>query len=282
MTTRDLLEQDKESLLRRLSGADTPQTAVTALDDELGRILLKYSETAPSPRVGAEARYALSTARAALSLVDSAGEIKTWEETTPQKVSPSFLPLLLGGVAALIAAGLLLSLNPGALAVFAWLLMAGGGICLFYAGLKLSHRKEAPDRKVRMETRLDGDKIYHALLGTLTVIDSNLEDAHLAEAAEEEPPLPGEEVKSAIPADELALMGNLLMSAYASRGEAGADEIIGDIRFYLHKKGIEVVDYTPETSRYFSRMPSKNKGTLSPALIQDGAVLVKGLAAAGQ
>lgn len=269
-------------LLGRISGADTPQTAVSALDEELGRILLKYSESNPSPRLGAEVRYAVSTARAALSLIDSTGEIKTWEEAEAKKTAPAFLGFLAGGAAAVIIAGLIFALAPGVLETLAWILMVGGAGLLFYAGLKAGRSKQAPASKVRFEAKPDGDKIYHALLTTMTVIDSNLEDARLEEAAESEPPLPGEEIKSAIPEDELSLLGNLLMSAYASRGDEGAEEIISDIRFYLHKKGIEVVDYTPETSRYFSRMPSKNKGTLSPALLQDGAVLVKGLAAAGQ
>lgn len=283
MTTRDLLERDKEALLGRISGADTPQSAVTALDDELGRILLKYSETNPSPRIGTEVRYALSTARAALSLIDSNGEIKTWEEAEPKKeLSAAHLAPFGGGALAVIAAGLIFSLAPDILSALAWVLLAVGAFCLFYAGLQMGRGKRTPDKKVRFETRPDSDKIYHALLSVMTVIDSNLEDARLEEAAEAAPPLPGEEVKAAIPADELSLLGNLLMSAYASREEEGSREIISDIRFYLHKKGIEVVDYTPDTARYFSRMPSKGKGTLSPALIQDGTVLVKGLAAAGQ
>ena len=53
--------------------------------------------------------------------------------------------------------------------------------------------------------------------------------------------------------------------------------VISDVRFYLHRKGIEVLDYSEENKRMFSRMPGKKAATLKPALVKDGKVLAKGL-----
>ena len=68
------------------------------------------------------------------------------------------------------------------------------------------------------------------------------------------------------------------------------------IRFYLHRKGIDVVDWAGEdavsgpggaaaaavNSAWFDMMPAYEGGTLRPALIADGKLLKKGMASAGR
>ncbi|MBO7667247.1 MAG: hypothetical protein J6T26_02170, partial [Firmicutes bacterium] len=74
-----------------------------------------------------------------------------------------------------------------------------------------------------------------------------------------------------------------------------ADEEISQIRFYLHKKNIDFVDWAADTvkqsankedgtagkSGWFDMMPAFRSGTIRPALSYDGKLLKKGLASAG-
>ena len=75
----------------------------------------------------------------------------------------------------------------------------------------------------------------------------------------------------------MELISGLLTSAYGAPGESVSQTVISDVRYYLHRKGIEVVDYSEENRRMFSRMPGKKEATLKPALVKDGKVLAKGL-----
>ena len=96
---------------------------------------------------------------------------------------------------------------------------------------------------------------------------------------------------------ELELLSRLLEDAYGRRGEdEQAEEEISQIRFYLHRKGIEAVDWTGDTERqngtegggaggrggWFDMMPAFESGTLRPALVFDGRLLKKGMASAGK
>ena len=51
------------------------------------------------------------------------------------------------------------------------------------------------------------------------------------------------------------------------------------MKYYLHRHDIEAVDYSEKTESYFDVMPSSRPGTLRPALVRNGKLLKKGLAA---
>ena len=55
--------------------------------------------------------------------------------------------------------------------------------------------------------------------------------------------------------------------------------MISELKFYLHKKKIDVIDYDGENKELFERMPSQSTGTIRPALVIADTVLRKGLAA---
>ena len=117
MNIRDLLEKDKERLMTRLANADNPEQAARECEDEIGRLLLEYNEQAPSDRVGEAAYYSMQTARAAISLVDSTGEIRAYERTGVTEVSgKNYVIPLAGGIGAMAAGGLVLALAPAVLA----------------------------------------------------------------------------------------------------------------------------------------------------------------------
>ena len=65
-------------------------------------------------------------------------------------------------------------------------------------------------------------------------------------------------------------------------GISYALEKIDDIKYYLHKQQIEVVDYSKDTAQYFDLMPGTQSGTIRPALVADGVLLKKGLAQTGK
>ena len=107
MKTLPLLEQDKEKLLSRLSVCDTRDAAVSAMDDELKRILYQAIETSGDEALTTDVQYALATARAALPLINVNGEIRVYERTADAGAisSKRQFPLLLAAGTARTAGG---------------------------------------------------------------------------------------------------------------------------------------------------------------------------------
>ena len=90
--------------------------------------------------------------------------------------------------------------------------------------------------------------------------------------------------------DELELFAGLLEAE--TSGDSGyALDQIGNVRFYLHRQGIETVDYTQEHDSWFERMPAapgaggvglfadRSVKTVRPALVRNGELVKKGIAA---
>lgn len=280
MNTRDLLEKDKERLMNRLANAASPQEAARECEDELGRILIEYNEQAPSDRVSEAAYYSMQTAKAAISLVDSTGEIRAYERTSGAPVSKkNYVIPLAGGVAATAAGGLMLVLAPAAVAPIGLVALVAGFAAAFVGGVRFGARRSQPVLRDQIfETRVDGGKIYSNLLRMMTVIDRNLSDVHGREK-QETPNLTVKTEKAS--AEELELLAGILESAYARRDEGDSEDIISSVKFYLHRQGIDVVEYTSENERWFNKMPSKRRGTIRPAFVKDGGVLIRGIAAGG-
>lgn len=126
---------------------------------------------------------------------------------------------------------------------------------------------------------MDGEGIYQALHTAVMVMDKNLDDVRSAsewevrrkENAGDAPALASEEAN---------LYGSLLEAWYSKDGDMAMDRL-ADLKYYLHKKGIDCVDYTAEHAAWFDLMPSFKEGTLRPALVKDGTLLKKGLASGG-
>ncbi len=283
MKIRDFLEKDRERLMNRLATADTADKAINVCEEELSRILLQYNEEVQSERKSEVAAYSLQTARAALPLVDSTGEIKVYERTLSSGKIPGakrwMIPFGAGGAATVVGA-LLLALAPHAALPVAIIFLAGGCVASFIGGSQVGGRRGGtPAKKEQLlEAKLDNNKIYHNLATVLTVVDQNLEEAALKDDAENTVRLPDHNDLN-IPKDELKLLADLLENAYSVPDPSVNADLVSEIRFYLHNKQIEVVDYTEENAKWFSKMPSKKNGTLRPALVQNGIVIMKGLAA---
>ena len=80
---------------------------------------------------------------------------------------------------------------------------------------------------------------------------------------------------------EIELFSDLMAASYSGDPEYALEKI-EEIKYYLHRQQIEVVDYSEDTAQYFDMMPGARGGTIRPALVADGALLKKGLASTGK
>ncbi len=274
MKLTELLEEDREALLRTLRGAGEPARAQEALERELDRLLFAYNDAAPSPRQRESASAMLAALRAALPLSDSVGEVRIWE-SRPARKSPrlSALPLalLLFGCAACVAAAALMYAKEIAPAICALPLLGGAALALFSV---LSGRGRAPAAERKTEAVTDWDKVYRTLHTAALVMDQTLEDTASAERWEQRRrDTQGAEFSPA----ELGLMAELLEGLYAADGEYALEKL-GAVRHYLRARDVELVDYDPQHAELFDRMPGAEEATLCPALVQRGHVLRRGTA----
>ena len=290
MTINEFLEKDKERFLQRLSSASGAERVIQICEEELNRILLQFNEANTDKRTGEEAWYAMQTARAALPLLDTAGEAKIYNLASRQeerKISRGVTLPLAAGIGSTAGGALLLALGAGHIAaltlfpVSALLLIAGmGGI--FLAGRKSAGTAmpQVPG-EVIVKAETDSEKVYHSLSMMLNVVDHNLEEvsrkASLSAPGSDIPGL-SDQGASPLKKDELQLLSGLLESAYSRPEEAYARDMISEIRFYLHRRGVELVEYSSDTASLFDRMPAPSDRTIRPALKSGTLVLVRGLA----
>ena len=163
---------------------------------------------------------------------------------------------------------------------------------------------ETPDRLI--ELRIDPDRIWNCLRAMVMVVDRNMQEFRDRMEAEKRAARTAAEASGGgytggAGKREVQLLSDLLELAYSQRmqepsrgwGDKSAakvdiqtaEEMIDNICFYLHEREIEAVDYTQEQQRehaeWFERLPASygKSMTLRPALVQDGRLLRKGLAA---
>ncbi len=315
MTMQTIFEQSRERLISAVSGGDGV-SAVRAMNAELDRVLYTFNDQEESASVREAADGMIRAAKAACALIDCAGETKIYGRTEYGKTAPGkgrvsrggVLLLVLGLAAAAVTAAGLQLIASSAAALSAdwqsaglpprWLLAAVpvlAAAALFFAGMLLRRRKEAPKETLHAETKPDASLVYNRLLSVIMVIDKQLEEVRSSQRQKER-----EQARaraSAMDGGELELLARLLEDAYGRRDEdEQAVEEISQIKFYLHGKNIDVVDWPGETvgqsggeggeaavpAGWFDMMPAYSGGTLRPALAADGTLLKKGLASAGR
>ena len=276
MNARELLEDDKERLIIGLSASDTPEDAVRLLDDELSRIQLRLAAQNEDTAVSARAPL-LASARAALSLIDSAGDVKVYSPVNAK--SGKSTALLPAAAAAGSAAGgaLLLTLAPAALTPVGIVLMIAGAVFAFFSGTRFGAGKPAQRSEDKLEIVLDGEKIYHNVKNLLTVVDETAREAENERLAA----LPEISAGGEVPEELLALFSQLLEAACRNPEDPASKDTVSEIRYYLHRRGIDILYYNEETRKYFSLMPGNKTRTLRPALVKDNVLLIRGLAAGG-
>ena len=296
MKMTELLEKDKDKLLTELSAAATAEKAVGVLDKELDKLLLKHNEQAGSDREREAAAYMVQAVRLSLPLMDSNGKAKVWESGAEAKEEEdgsfkiSFLILLLLGLALCVfGAGPMLmeAFIDAEEKVRDTILLHGGAViagmvCLYFSGYMYARpkRKKASKKEHQVEIRIDADKVYRNFRNAILAVDQSIEEIHFAAQREEQEKagtIDGKEVTQS----ELDLFSDLLAAAYSGDPEYALEKV-EQIKYFLYRNQIEVVDYSKDTAQYFDLMPGTSPATIRPALVAQGGLLRKGLAAKGR
>ena len=273
MKLTELLEQDRETLLRSLHGAPGAERATEVIERELERMLFAFNDAAPSPRARESAANMMGTLRSALPLLCCVGDVRVLEHREGGKdvrIAPlPLLLLILGCAACLAAAGFMLyEALPPLLAA----LPLAGGLLLAFAGARMGKRKTNAEYQTEITT--DWEKVYRTLHTAALVMDQALEESEAAERWEARR-RDGE--TPALTKAECELMAGLLEAAYSGDGEFALEKL-GAVRNYLRDKGVEIVECDAEHAQYFDRMPGTKAETLCPALLQGAQVLRRGVA----
>ncbi len=283
-----ILEQDKERFLHNAAAAKSSAETVRCVEEELSRMLTLYNEEETSEKIKTTAMAMIEALRTSSGFLDCDGQSTIWSKSEYRpdhekaKKSPWFFILAVTGI--LLAAGaaavlILLTdmVPPSPNMILGLSLWAGALICLFVSGLISAKSKKKNDEELYAETIPDGAKTYHVLLAGAAAMDRTLNLIRSEETLLAKQALLDE--KEGMKKEDIQLLSGLLENAYAQRNDEFAKEVISDVKFYLHKKQIEVVDFNGENKNLFERMPGSARLTIRPALVIANTVLRKGLAA---
>ena len=299
MDMTGFLEADREQLMSGLKAAGTPEQAQRVLEKEFDRLLLRYNEECTVERVRDAARYMLQAAKMMIPLLSAAGETRIWSKSAAggglggMKMTWKVIACLAGGVLFLIGAVLALAVSAGnGISVSAlWGSIPAAilaGILLFLAGrLSFDNKTDAgknAESEYQVEIRIDPEKIWSCMRAVILSVDKSLLQAEEA-VNYEKSQLPPSEGNGITP-EEAELFSGILENAYSRAqedpGDISAQETISMVRYYLHRKQVETVDFGGGKREWFELLPGKSDMTLRPAFVRDGEVIRKGLAAAAQ
>lgn len=289
-TMQSILEKDKEKFLQMLNSEDDAEKAAAQVSRELSRILYVFNEQDESDEVKKAAMQMISAVQASTSFLDSAGETDVYHRTARETNSRGHLPVRFWLLAmATVACGggavvmYVLKGNPVSSIIelpLVLALLAGMIVFTFLTGQSAHKVDRKPQEEYLTRTTFDAMKVYRAVFTAVVAIDKQLQDVRTAAAMAAKKQRT--ETRGNISDAELELLGTLLETAMAEEGE-GAQQTVSEIRYYLHRRGIDVVDYTSAHKPWFDMMPSAGTaGTIRPAIVMDGNVLKKGLAAGGE
>ena len=295
MKMTDLLEKDRENILTSITQAGTAAKAVTILENETDKLLLKFNDQCDSDREREAAAHMMQAVRLSVPMIDSAGKTKVWERGSDDsakkekgKVSIPFVLLTIASVL-LVAYGLVplvvaSLINAGeqyrTQLIVRCCFVIGGMIMGFFAGAMQRKKEKQAAKEHQVEIRPDADKIFRNYRAAIYSVDQSLEEISAAERwskREKAGEIDGR--KATTP--EIELFSDLMAASYSGDPEYALEKI-EEIKYYLHRQQIEVVDYSEATAQYFDLMPGNKAGTIRPALVADGQILKKGLASTGK
>ncbi len=287
-TMQALLERDKERFLHNMAAAKSSAESVAAVEEQLKRILSAYNENEENERVRNTAVFLAEALSSSAGFLDCDGESVIWSKSqyrpgiSKPRRSAWFPIFLLLGILCLGAAGAELiyltdAFPPSDEMIIGLALAAAGAFFLFLSGICSARKREENKQELYAETIPEGEKTYHILLNGVLTMDRILEQVRNEELLGNKKALLEE--KDGMKKEDIQLLSDLLESAYGEAESEYGRQIISEVKFYLHRKNIDVVDYDGNNRDLFELMPSKNKGTMRPALVIAGTVLRKGLAA---
>ncbi len=291
MNMLEYLEQDKDSLIRKLENVRSMEEAEKTICTVLDHVLLQYNERCEVPIKRDAAAYLMQTVKLSAGLINSVGETKVWEDISnrSEKSAVSVKQKLFGGACAVSGIVVILCAvlagNGEALGITNLLLSVVfflvSVFCAYQTGKSSSGGSGnvlQTNRKYHTENVIDADHIYNCLHNVIYAADQGTEQLLLTDDIIADTEHPAD--KMDIPENSIDLFAGLLEAGQIRDGEYALDKI-KDIKFYLHKQGIEVVEYDGTNKELFDFMPSKGKNTFRPALVSDGKILKRGLASGG-
>ena len=307
MTLQELFEQNKERLMQIAAGQDSGRM-ITDLQSELDRMLYTYNDAEESARVREAANAIMQTVKASAGLLDTDGEPRIYSRTEygtreeKRRLPFWFWLFLCAGIVCtgvfvyliLRIAGDIPALTPagqaGGLPAWCWYLIMPAAAMIFYflAGFLMRGRQPKESAQLYAEVPADPQKVYTRMLAAVLTADKCLEDIRSAEALQERQKA-HEEIRDVDPA-ELDLLSSMLEDAYSRRDtDEQAAEVISQIKYYLHTRHIDVVDWQAAKAaeeggprrEWFDMLPAARADTYRPALAADGRLLMKGLASEG-
>ena len=295
MKMTDFLEKDKENILTSIAESGSAARAVTVLENEVDKLLLKHNEHCDTDREREAAAYMMQAVRLSLPLIDSAGKTKVWERGSDKqdreekgKINIPFLLLTIAAVA-LVAYGLVPLVVAGLInagdqyrnqLLIRTAFVIGGMVMGFFAGAMQRRQEKQAAKEHQVEIKVDADKIYRHFRAAIYSVDQSLEEINAAERWNKREQAGNIDGRKAL-TPEIDLFSDLVAASYSKDPEYALEKI-DDIKYYLHKQQIDVVDYSEETAQYFDLMPGTQGGTIRPALVADGVLLKKGLAQTGK
>ncbi len=297
MKMTDILEKDKENLITEITGAGTAEKAVRVLENETDKLLIRYNEQCDSENERDAAAYMMQAVRLALPLIDSAGRTKVWERGGDKadkgdrkgKAGIPFILLTIAAIA-LIAYGLapLVTVSvanagkEGSMdLLMRSLFVIGGAVMAFFAGaLSRSKTGGTGKKEHQVEIHVDASKIYRHYRTAVLSVEQSLEEIKAKERWDKREQAGNIDGRQAM-TPEIELFSDLIAASYSGDPEYALEKL-DEIKYYLHRQQIDVIDYSKETAQYFDMMPGAKGGTIRPALVADGALLKKGLASTGK
>lgn len=315
-----LLEEDRERMRSQIEADRSVENTSKVLEKETDRLLMRYSqEQVPEVRLLA-ARHLLQAVRTSLPVIETISDVEVWQKETPeqqQKRSPAGILFLASGIALTVVPSLL---HPGTIlcALIGAVCLGIGGFLLgrketrersgrSYGNMAGTGRSNAPGTQapgIQKKYLVDPDGVYHLMKAAVITVDHSLDSLPIpveagGYAGIKSAPyggnseagmaaLPGLDRPAALqdhatPSD-LDFYGELLESSYSiarqNLSDRTAREQIENLRYFLHGKGIEAVDYDEKADRaWFDFLPpGGGRMTLRPALMKEGKVLKRGLA----
>ena len=268
-----LLKADEERLRGELRADDmidnNPARSVERLREALGNALLRYNAESVGDRNRQAAADCMTAAADEMLGLLLAGRIK--EEKSKKKLRVlGVVMLLLAAVCGLGAALLMEAYRLPSLG-----LLALAGVFIFISGRTWLEKRES-----RCTLALDPETVWKTLCRTGETMDRKI-DGFCAQAKAWEEEQAAKNAAAAGPADpeELQLFADLLEALYSQSGDYSLRQL-KKLQPYLRRRGIETVDYGPETAAAFETLPTKNaSGTLRPALMAGDKLLLAGRAA---
>ncbi len=298
-TLSSLLEEDRERIMSEI-GADRSVTNTSkVLEKEADRLLMRYSQESASETALVAAQQMMETVKSSLPAVESVTDVEVWQRDAPQQKPKGDV---FGFV--LLSAGGVLSVLPSLARPGSVLYVLIGAVCLGLGGFLLGRKQNGKaaggstsgaggrsGQYTQKKFLVDPDSVYHLMKRMIMTVDRSLKAIPAYESS-----APGRLTEGALPEHASAEAGEsfsdaeteffaeLLENAYASARRdpenRSAQEQIENIRYYLHRKGIDATDFSDACERsWFEFLPSGgSRITLRPALVREGKLLKKGLA----